>query len=92
MRIRVIVTRGGTGRGRTTGDAVARVVAVLLGGRDEGGEDTAAGEDTGAGELHAATASRTASATAILRMIGSGSRVGRFRPTATIRTLWQAAP
>jgi hypothetical protein len=67
VRIRVIVTRGGTGRGRTTGDAVARVVAVLLGCRDEGGEDTAAGE------LHAATASRPTSVAAILRIIGSGS-------------------
>ena len=69
--IRVTVTRGGTGRGRTTGDAVARMVAVALACRDGDDPD---GTDGAAGcELHAATVSRTASATVILRIIGSGS-------------------
>jgi hypothetical protein len=73
VRIRVTVTRGGAGRGRATGDAVARVVAVLPGGRNGDGPDGTVVDRTAAGELQAATASRPASVAAILRIIGSGS-------------------
>src|SRR6476659_1728289 len=54
VRIRVTVTRGGAGRGRATGDAVARVVAVLPGGRNGDGPDGTVVDRT-AGELQAAT-------------------------------------
>ena len=37
IRVLVTVTRGGTGRGRAAGEAVARAVAVALGGRDGDG-------------------------------------------------------